>query len=91
MANLPTRFNFGTEVKNYNLTLYNQLNDMYTSIARIVNSKVNKNVTTSDPPADAAQNASYEIGDIWINTSTDSAWIMTSRQSNTIATWTLVS
>lgn len=90
MALLPPRYNWGTEIKNVNATLYNQLNDSYTTTARIVNQKINKNVTTVNPPADAAQNSAYEIGDIWVNSSTNTAWIMTSRTSNTQVTWTQI-
>jgi len=90
MPFLPPTINLGTELKNENPTLYNQLNDSYSITARIVNGKPNKNVTNTTPPADSAQNASWEIGDIWVDQSTDSAYMMTSRQTNTAATWTLI-
>lgn len=87
MPTLPPRFNFGTEVKNINPTLYNQLNDSFSSTARIVNTKISKYVTTIDPPSDEAVNQLFEEGDIWVNKSTDTAWIMTSRTTNTAVTW----
>ncbi len=90
MPSLPPRYNWGSEIKNINPTLYNQLNDAYTISSRIINTKVTKNVTTVDPTADSVSNASYDIGDIWINTNSDSAWIMTSRQTNTQVVWTLI-
>jgi len=90
MPNMPPRFNYGAEIKNINDTLYNQLSDTYSLTARTVNQKVNKNVTTLNPPADSQQNASYEVGDLWVNSSTNTAWIMTSRQTNTQATWTQI-
>lgn len=91
MPSLPTRFNWGITIKNMNPTLYNQLNDTYTDTARAVNAKVNKNINAKDPPANAAENAIFDIGDIWINTTSDRAWIMTSRQTNNQVTWTEIS
>lgn len=90
MPSLAPRFNWGAAIKNVNDTLYNQLNDAYTTTARIVNGKVNKNITTVNPPVDSVQNAAFDLGDIWVNTSTDTAWIMTSRQTTTQATWTQI-
>lgn len=90
MANLPPRFNWGAAIKNINDTLYNQLNDVYTSIARILNGKVTRNIQSINPPADSVQNAAFEIGDIWVNSSTDTAWIMTSRITTNKVTWTLI-
>ena len=90
MARLPPTYNWGNELKNENSTLYNQLTDSYSLTARTVNGKISKNITTLDPPADSAQNTSFEIGDVWVNTSTDTAFMMTSRQTNTQATWTQI-
>lgn len=90
MPSLPPRFNWGAAIKNINDTLYNQLNDTYTSTARIVNLKVNRNIATYDPPADSTQNTLWDVGDIWVNTTTNTAWIMTSRQTTTQATWTQI-
>lgn len=86
MPTLITRFNWGTEIKNINPTLYNQLNDSFTTIANNSNTKPSRNLTTSDPPADSDINKSYVEGDFWVNKSTDTAWIMTSRSSNTAVT-----
>lgn len=90
MTRLNPFFNWGTELKTQNPVLYNQLTEVYASIARAMNTKVTKRVTTTDPPAIAQVNASYEIGDVWINTSTDAAWIMTSRSSDIAVTWTAI-
>lgn len=87
MPTLTPRFNWGTEIKNINPTLYNQLNDSFSSTARIVNTKVSKNIATTNPPADDQINANFEEGDLWVNKSTDTAWILTSRTSNTAVTW----
>lgn len=90
---MPTqkpRFNWGDEIKNINETLYNQLNDSYSSTARVINTKTSRNVTRVDPPADDEVNRSFEQGDLWINELTDSAWILTSRTSNTAVNWQLI-
>lgn len=73
MPSITPRYNWGTELKNINVTLYNQLNDSYTTIARFINTKVYKNVNTVDPPADNASNATFDIGDIYVNSSTNTA------------------
>jgi len=90
MPNLPPKFNWGTEIKNVNQTLYNQLNDSYFTIAQVVNTKTNNYATTTNPPADNAKNMLFAIGDIWVNTATNTAFIMTSRTSNTAVTWTQI-
>lgn len=90
MPTLSQRFNWGSEIRNINQVLYNQLNDSYTNIARIMNTKASKNVTTTNPEADAQVNMNYDIGDLWINQSANSAYIMTSRTSSTAVTWTLI-
>ena len=87
MANLPTRYNWGISIKNQNATLYNQLSDTYSDTARAVNSKINKYISTSDPKANSVENTIFDLGDIWVNKNTDTAWIMTSRQTNTQVTW----
>ena len=90
MPTIPPRFNWGSEIRNINEVLYNQLSESYSSSARVINTKVTKNVTTTNPPADDALNISFEIGDLWINQSTNVAWIMTSRTTNTAATWSQI-
>jgi len=87
MPNQPPRFNWGTEIKNINPTLYNQLNDSFSSTARVLNTKTSKYLTNVNPPADDQINTLFEEGDFWINQDTDTAWIMTSRTTNTAATW----
>lgn len=82
----PT-FNWGSEIKNINPTLYNQLNDTFSSTARVLNTKTSKYRTTVNPPADDQINTLFEQGDFWINENTDTAWILTSRTTNTAVTW----
>lgn len=87
---MPTqnpRYNWGSEIKNINNTLYNQLNDSFSSMARVLNTKISKYVTNTDPAVDDAINANFEQSDIWVNEDTDNAWILTSRTSNTSVTW----
>lgn len=87
MPSLIPRFNWGTEVKNSNPTLYNQLSDSYSLTARIVNTKISKYVAENDPASVDQVNSILEEGDIWINRLTDTAWIMTSRVTNEEVTW----
>lgn len=90
MPSIPTRYNWGAAIKNVNETLYNQLSDVYSSITRLLNQKTSKAIYQSDPELDAQINVSYDIGDIWINTVSNTAWIMTSRITNTQVVWTQI-
>lgn len=90
MPNLAPNFNWGLTIKDTNDVLYEQLTIIYFEIANAVNSKCGRNVTTSDPVNSSVNNAKFDIGDIHINTSTDSAWIMTSRTTSNNVTWTLI-
>lgn len=87
MSRLQKRYNYGTEIKNVNETLYNQLNDTYFDIANAVNTKPNSHRDKVDAPADAQINKGFEIGDFWVNETTDTAWIMTSRTTPFKVTW----
>ena len=51
MSRLARKFNYGTEIKNVNDTLYNQLNDSYYSTALVVNTKATRMVSNFDAPA----------------------------------------
>ncbi len=90
MSRLNSFFNWGTELKTSNPTLYNQLTEVYASIARAVNTKPSKNVSTEKPTAASKINSLFEIGDMWINTATNGVWVMTSRTSDIAVTWTAV-
>jgi hypothetical protein len=79
MATLNPVFNFGDEIKNINPTLYNQLNDFYIATARVLNTKPSTHTTNTDPLASSQVNSGFLTGDFWVNQSTDTAWIMTSR------------
>lgn len=90
MPSLNTKFNWGMEIRNVNDVLYNQLNDTYSDIARVLNTKSSKNQQTTNPPSDAQVNSNYDIGDFWVNQLTNTAWVMTSRTTSTAATWTQI-
>lgn len=87
MSRLPTRFNFGSAIKTLSEQLYNQLNDSYFSVATAVNARPVTRVDTRDPPSQGQVNGGLSIGDTWVNQTTDSAWIMTSRTSLESVTW----
>lgn len=90
MSRLTRRFNYGSELKNINETLYNQLNDSFFTIATAVNTKSTRAVFAFDPPANDPVNAGLDIGDTWTNTTSNKAWIMTSRASANSVTWTII-
>lgn len=90
MPKLQPNFNFGTELKNENQDLYNQLTEMYFKIAQILNTKTSKNNQSTDPVADAQVNLNYDIGDVWVNSSSNMSWIMTSRVTNSNVVWTQI-
>ena len=96
MPTLITNYNWGSSIKNDNPALTRQLSQAYTDTATVVNTKVSKYVTDGiqkpnvDPPASSDFNKNFEIGDIYVRTDTDSAWIMTSRTSSLAVTWTII-
>ncbi len=90
MPKLISKYNWGSELKNINETLYRQLNDSFTTVSQVVNTKPSSNVTTTDPIADTLFNNQFQEGDFWINKLTNNAWILTSRSTNTAVTWTKI-
>lgn len=96
MPTLITNFNFGSSIRNQNPELNRQLSEAYTDTALVVNTKISKYVTDGsakphvDPPASSQFNVNFDLGDIYVRSDTDSAWIMTSRTSSSAVTWTLV-
>jgi hypothetical protein len=96
MPTLITKFNWGSALTNFNPELVRQLDEVYTDTANAVNTKVSKYYTNGtsrphvDPPASNIFNRNFEIGDIYVRTDTDSAWIMTSRTTDIAVTWTLI-
>lgn len=96
MPTLIQNFNWGTSVRNENPELNRQLSIAYLNTAIAVNGKVSKYFTDGDqkphmnPPANDQFNKNFEIGDVFIRTDTDTAWMMTSRTSSDIVVWTLI-
>lgn len=96
MPTLITDFNWGKDNYKDNPLLTRQLSEAYGSTARVVNTKISKYTTDGiqkpnvDPPASSDFNKNFEIGDIYVRTDTDSAWIMTSRTTSTAVTWTII-
>jgi len=96
MPTLLTTFNWGSSITNANPELARQLSTAYTDTANIVNGKSSKYFTNGttrpnvNPPANSEFNKNFEIGDIYVRTDTNSAYIMTSRTNSTAVTWTLI-
>ena len=90
MTRLNTRYNWGESLSKDNPDLYRQLNDVYTDLATKSNGKANKINMTSNPPADSPVNKNFDVGDTWVRTDNDTAWILTSRTTAEAATWTLI-
>jgi hypothetical protein len=96
MPTLITNYNWGTAIRNQNPELTRQLSDAYTSTAQVVNSKVSRYTTDGiqrpnvDPPANSDFNRNFDIGDIYVRTDTNRAWIMTSRTTSNAVTWTII-
>lgn len=93
MPRVATNFNWGTALRNENPDLTRQMSSAYEQTALCVNTKISKYVTTTDAPNAATANAAnknLEIGDIWVNKSLDRAWIMTSRTTDVLVTWKLI-
>lgn len=90
-STLPLKKNFGSEVLKEMPQLARQLDEMYTDISNAIQVQARRNVISgANPPANDPSNAIFSIGDITIRTDTNSAWIMTSRTTNTAVTWTLI-
>ncbi len=96
MPTLIQNFNWGSALRNENPELTRQLSTAYTETALVVNTKVSKYFTDGDqkpnvdPPANSQFNKNFEIGDIYVRTDTDSAWIMTSRTTANAVTWKII-
>jgi len=96
MPTLIQDFNWGQNLKNQNPELTRQMSKAYNDTALTVNSKSSKYTTDgnqkphNNPPANDQFNKNFEIGDLFIRTDVDTAWIMTSRTSSEIVTWTQI-
>ena len=96
MPSLITNFNWGTSLRNANPELVRQLSIAYSDTANIVNTKISKYFTDGvqkphvNPPANDTFNINFEIGDVFVRTDTDTAWMMTSRTTSSAVTWTQI-
>lgn len=96
MSRMITNFNWGSALRNDNPTLARQLSEAYTDTAQVVNTKASKYVTDGiqkphvNAPANSSLNENFELGDIYVRSDTNSAWIMTSRTTARAVTWTLI-
>lgn len=91
MPTLITNFNWGSNMLKENPLLYRQLSEAYSDTAKVVNTKSSRYVSPdTNPPANDQFNKNFEIGDFYIRTDTNTAWIMTSRTTAEIVTWTQI-
>jgi len=96
MPRLIQNFNWGKDLLPQNPLLYRQLSEAYSDTALVVNTKVSRYVTDGrgkpnvNPPANSEFNKNWEIGDIYVRTDTDTAWIMTSRTTQEIVVWSQI-
>ncbi len=96
MPTLQTTFNWGSGLRNDNPELVRQLASAYTNTALAMNTKVSKYVTDgiqkphANPPANSDFNKNFEIGDVYVRTDTDKAWMMTSRTTSNAVTWSVL-
>lgn len=91
MPTLITNFNWGASLRNANPELNRQLSDAYTSTALVLNTKSSVYVVNgTNPPASSDLNQNFSIGDMYVRTDTNTAWIMTSRTTSRDVTWTQI-
>lgn len=96
MPTLIQTYNWGDGLRNQNPELTRQMSQAYGDTATVVNSKSSRYATDGvqkpnvNPPASSDFNKNFEIGDIYVRSDTNSAWIMTSRTSAEAVTWTLI-
>jgi hypothetical protein len=96
MPTLITDFNWGNALRNANPELARQMAEAYSQTAFCVNTKISKYVTDGvqrphvNPPANSDFNKNFELGDIFVRSDTNSAWIMTSRTSSTVVNWQII-
>lgn len=96
MPTLIQNFNWGASLRNNNPELTRQLSQAYTDTATAVNTKSSKYFTDGNqkphvnPPANSDFNKNFEVGDLYVRTDTDTAWIMTSRTTSNAVTWKII-
>lgn len=96
MPSLIQYFNWGSGLQNANPELVRQLSQAYSDLAFACNQKIDSYVTDGlqkphvDPPANSDFNKNYKVSDVYVRQDTDTAWIMTSRISSQVVTWTQI-
>ena len=91
MVTLAQRFNWGQNLIDSQPQMFRRLNEAYTNTAQVVNMKISKYSTSGvDAPANSSLNRNFEIGDVYVRTDTNTAWMMTSRTTDVAVTWTLI-
>ena len=93
MPTMLQEFNWGDSMRNGNPELTRQMSQAYANTSLVVNTKISKVVQDIDAPTPLVEsqvNKNMEIGDIWVNKLTNAAWIMTSRTTDLLVTWTLI-
>lgn len=96
MPTLIQNYNWGAALRNENVDLIRALSIAYNDTAQAVNTKASKYTTDGilkpnvDPPVTSDFNKNFDIGDIYVRTDTDTAWIMTSRTDATTVVWSQI-
>lgn len=96
MPTLIQNFNWGSSIRNENPELTRQLSTAYSDTAIVVNTKISKYFTDgvlkphANPPANSEFNKNFEIGDVYVRTDSNTAWMMTSRTTANAVTWTQI-
>ena len=91
MPTLINNFNWGKSTRNDNPELNRQLSIAYNDTANAINTKVSRVVREDeDPPANDVFNENFDIGDVFVRTDNDTAWMMTSRTTARAVTWTQI-
>lgn len=88
---VPEKKNWGSTLYDENRELTRQLDEVYGDLSRAVNKSVKVYVSTGAPQASSQLNADFEIGDEYIDKSSDSVYKITNRTSRNDVTWTLIS
>lgn len=99
MSRINQTYNWGKKLANEDPDLYRQLSEVYARLSRAINTKPDKTVspnpqvqgsTASNPPSNSDFNKQFDIGDVYVRSDTDTAWIMTSRTTPESVTWTQI-
>ena len=96
MTRLKNKINWGDALFNLNPLLVRQLDTAYNSTALAVNQKSTRYTTDGlqkphvNPPANSQFNTNFDLGDLYVRTDTNTAWIMTSRADSENVTWTQI-